>query len=238
MTKEDIQVINKEATSRGNKQYAKMVLIFLLTVVMSSLASWATRFVPNYSWLPFVRLIGAYLIVVFVVGPINAGFSKAALQLGFSDNIDGCVMDFMRGEKYIKAVQVYALYYAVTYFPLLISSLGDMFNVGILRMVALPFILISMYFFIFEFTLIDVILADRPDIGTINAFKLSMKMMKGNKGHYFSLIFSFTVWIIVSIVTCLVGLIFFVPYLRCANACFYEKIRDELGYINPDEIEL
>jgi uncharacterized membrane protein len=71
------------------------------------------------------------------------------------------------------------------------------------------------------------ILLDNTNIKTIDAIKLSNKMMNGHKIEYLLLQLSFFGWIILGIFTCGLLYLWLIPYMYVTNANFYNKIKEE-----------
>ena len=69
------------------------------------------------------------------------------------------------------------------------------------------------------------ILADHPEYTWKQCLDESRKMMKGHKWSLFCLQFSFIGWIIVSIFTLGVGLLWVTPYEQAATAAFYNELK-------------
>ena len=55
--------------------------------------------------------------------------------------------------------------------------------------------------------------------------------MKGYKWKYVCLSLSFIGWMLLSILTLGIGLIFLYPYMQVSYICFYEKICEEKGVV-------
>lgn len=70
------------------------------------------------------------------------------------------------------------------------------------------------------------IIADNPEISALDAIDKSKKMMDGHKWEYFCLQLSFIGWGILSIITCGIGFIWLVPYVKTSNTYFYENIKE------------
>ncbi|MBQ1962667.1 MAG: DUF975 family protein [Clostridia bacterium] len=68
------------------------------------------------------------------------------------------------------------------------------------------------------------IMAEYPEIGVIDALRNSAQLMKGNKWKLFCLDFSFLGWILLSILTCGIGVVFLTPYTEVATTAFYDGI--------------
>lgn len=91
-----------------------------------------------------------------------------------------------------------------------------------------------------EYWAIDYILAVRPDLSKDEAFRLSKKIMDGNKLDLFVLDISFFGWYILSILTFSLAGVFYVnPYVQATYVEFFDKIRNEAiveGRINPFDV--
>lgn len=104
-------------------------------------------------------------------------------------------------------------------------------NVGAMLLVGVKTVLWSLLFVIpgiikgFEYAIIPYILADDPTISTKDAFKKANTLMKGNKWRLFKLEFSFIGWILLSVLTFGVGVLFLMPYLNAAMAEFYVELK-------------
>lgn len=78
----------------------------------------------------------------------------------------------------------------------------------------------------FGLTQTSFILLDNPDMGVIDAMKLSWKMMKGYKMDYFILSLSFLGWAILLIFTLFIGYFWLVPYMQVTMCNFYNKVKE------------
>ena len=67
------------------------------------------------------------------------------------------------------------------------------------------------------------VLADNPDMTASEALRESRRIMKGHKWELFCLELSFIGWIILSVLTFGIGLIWLVPYFNAAHAAFYRR---------------
>ena len=79
----------------------------------------------------------------------------------------------------------------------------------------------------FEYAMIPYILADDPTISSKEAFAKSKQMMTGNKWRLFKLEISFIGWILLSCLTCGIGVIFLAPYMEAASAEFYVELKNK-----------
>lgn len=99
--------------------------------------------------------------------------------------------------------------WAVTY--MLLTLLGFALNL----LAAMPF------------TMSYYILSDNSDIKGVQALKASAKLMKGHYWEYMKMLLSFVPWIIFSIFTLYLALIWLVPYIETCMAVFYRNISGE-----------
>ena len=79
----------------------------------------------------------------------------------------------------------------------------------------------------YAYALTPYILIDNPELSANQAINLSQKMMKGHKFDMFILHLSFIGWIILSIFTFGIGLLWLLPYMMTAQAAFYQDVKKE-----------
>ena len=79
------------------------------------------------------------------------------------------------------------------------------------------------------------ILKDEPELKYNAAIEKSMSMMNGYKMKLFLLDLSFIGWMILSVLTLGIGLLFLQPYMSTARAAFYEDLKAELSGRNASE---
>ncbi len=68
------------------------------------------------------------------------------------------------------------------------------------------------------------ILADKPDIGPMQALRESKEMMDGYKAKYFLLGLRFLGWALLCILTLGIGFLWYVPYYQTSIAKFYDDL--------------
>ena len=74
------------------------------------------------------------------------------------------------------------------------------------------------------------LMAENPDLGVLEALRMSKYMMQGHKGRLFVLHLSFIVWFLLVGLTAGIGSIFLNPYLQSTQAAFF---LDLLGRKSP-----
>lgn len=85
---------------------------------------------------------------------------------------------------------------------------------------------------IYRYAMAPYILMDHPEMTGGEAITASKNLMKGKKWKLFCLEFSFIGWILLSILTFGILLLWIEPWMMAAQAAFYESIKDEV----PGEI--
>lgn len=101
----------------------------------------------------------------------------------------------------------------------------------------------TMLFFIpgivksYSYAMAPYILADNPELSGNDAITASRKLMNGKKGRLFCLDFSFIGWIILSVFTFGILVLWVGPWMEAARADFYESIKDEVPALIGKAVE-
>ena len=116
-------------------------------------------------------------------------------------------------------------------FIMLISMVAAIFTLGIGAIVVK-----------YMYSMVPYLLHDYPELTPREAMKISREMMSGQKWELFVLDLTFIGWILLSIITFGVGMIFVEPYISTARAAFYEdlkseKLVEEADNLNPTTAE-
>ena len=116
-------------------------------------------------------------------------------------------------------------------FIMLISMVAAIFTLGIGAIVVK-----------YMYSMVPYLLHDYPELTPREAMKISREMMSGQKWELFVLNLTFIGWILLSIITFGVGMIFVEPYMSTARAAFYEdlkseKLVEEADNLNPTTAE-
>lgn len=77
----------------------------------------------------------------------------------------------------------------------------------------------------YSYSLTFYIIKDNPEIGAMEALRRSKQMMKGFKGKLFLLQLSFIGWALLCILTVGIGFLWLMPYIKTAEAQFYENLK-------------
>ena len=77
----------------------------------------------------------------------------------------------------------------------------------------------------YSYAMTPYILLDRPELSATDAIKESEKMMNGHKMELFILDLSFIGWILLSILTCGVLVLYVEPYMMATRSAFYLELK-------------
>ncbi|MBO4434033.1 MAG: DUF975 family protein [Bacteroidales bacterium] len=86
----------------------------------------------------------------------------------------------------------------------------------------------------FSYAMTPYILNEYPNVGVNDSIDISRKMMKGHKLDLFLLELSFIGWILLSILTLGIGLLWLGPYMQTSMSIFYEDVKAEYIEKNGD----
>ena len=78
-----------------------------------------------------------------------------------------------------------------------------------------------------SYAMTNYILVDRPELSANEAINLSKDMMYGHKFDLFYLYLSFAGWLILSVFTLGIGLLWLIPYAQTAQASFYLDVKED-----------
>ena len=77
----------------------------------------------------------------------------------------------------------------------------------------------------YAYCMVPYLLYDYPELSVREAMKISREMMRGHKWKLFVLDLTFIGWIILSIFTLGLGILFVEPYQQAARSAFYEDLK-------------
>lgn len=89
----------------------------------------------------------------------------------------------------------------------------------------------------YSYSMTPYILNDNPELSGNAAIEKSMEMMQGNKWRLFLLDLSFIGWMILSILTLGIAMLWVLPYMIQTRAAFYETLKAETAVEEVAEIE-
>lgn len=152
----------------------------------------------------FIPIIGG-LLSFFIAAPLVVGLSSIYLNIirGFNAEVSQLFDGF----------KVFGLALG-TYF------LTTLFTFLWMLLLIVPGIIASI-----SYSMVYFIIIDNPGIGAMDAIRLSKEMMRGYKWQYFCLGFRFLGWVLLSILTFGIALLWVGAYMQTSFAHFYEMVR-------------
>ncbi len=109
--------------------------------------------------------------------------------------------------------------------PLVIGSeTATALPLGILGIALLIIGLIVLIVIVLSWAMTTYILLEDSDIRVMDAIRKSRQMMKGRKGRYFILALSFIGWILFSVLSFCIALLWIIPYVNQTQVCFYLEL--------------
>lgn len=174
-----------------------------------------------------------------ITGPLTLGFAMFAISIFRRQKTS--VVEILYGfERFGKALGLYLLmmvFILLWLFPVYIaipfliayfgSNLDMLFLTGdpfswVLFFIFLIILCIPAYIAYFRYSMSYYILADNPNIRSIDAIRKSKNIMKGNKWKLLCLYLSFIGWWILCMFTLGIGFLWLTPYIEVTTIAFYD----------------
>lgn len=154
---------------------------------------------------------------LLITGPMTLGYSMFAISI-FRKRETSAAEVFYGFERFVKA---FGLYIVMSVFIILWALL-----------LIVPGIIAA-----FRYSMCFFILADRPEIGIMEALAESKRMMKGNKWKLFCLFLSFIGWLALGLLTLGIGMLWVLPYMEVSVIAFYDIANGSLRAARSLEAE-
>ncbi|MCR4822876.1 MAG: DUF975 family protein [Treponema sp.] len=93
----------------------------------------------------------------------------------------------------------------------------------------------------YSYSMMFFVIAENPEIGATQSMNISKVMTNGHKADLFILDLSFLGWMILSVISCGIGLIWLLPYMTAAKTnAYYElkKMAFQSGNLSPSDFEV
>ena len=200
----------KSAWNSLSGNWGMAVLVFFILVILQGLVTFKIILISADPTIMLIfNIIGIItgIISIIVTGPFM--LSAAHISISFADEDYVEVSDVFYGFKYfsksISLLLLNALFTALWTLLLIVP--------GIIKGISY-----SMSYFVMR---------DNPELSANEARIRSAEMMDGYKLDYFLLSLSFIGWILLSVLTLGILLLWVIPYINVTTAKFYQ-------YINPD----
>lgn len=206
-------LLRSDARERLKGNWGTAVLTVLVYMVLS-IAMEGLGFVAG----DLLSLIGS-IVFIIAYGPLQYGLNSVFLKINrkqkteMSDLFTGFSSDI--GNKINAGVSIYL-------FTFLWSLL-----------LIIPGIVAS-----YSYSMTYFIMLDNPKMRSSDAIKKSKEMMKGHKMELFCLDLTFIGWILLSVLTLGIGMLWVSAYMTTARARFYEAISGSTGVTEEVETEV
>jgi len=163
------------------------------------------------------------LIDIVLITPVTIGIAFCYLRLIREKKFN--VKDILNGFKYfITGVVVYVIIDSMNIMSVLVSNIITV-NVVTTQFLSLVFGLVSIFLYLI-FSMVYYIIVDDPQIGVIGALTGSRKLMQGQIGRLFCLQLSFLGWILLTILSVGIGLLWVFPYIEVTTANLYLDLKN------------
>jgi uncharacterized membrane protein len=189
----------------------------------------------NSRWKTPVLCTLVYYLVVFAISALTNNHDESAFQGLVSILLylailplawSFCVMflDFIREEQ-VSLSSLFVGYKKPWWAKsLLIPLLVGIYTILWTLLLIIPGIIKS-----YSYAMSYFVYRDNKEIGCDAAIEESMRLMEGHKMDLFILDLSFIGWLLLSILTLGIGLLWLIPYVQSAHAHFYEDLIRERG---------
>ena len=210
------QEIKLQAKTNMSRQRATAILITLVAGVIGAVLGLFAR-IPWIGWIiSFCSMFVTILLQVNTSGAFASIYRDEQTSVGAV--ISNCGVNPLRK---IGGILWMALWIFLWYWP-------SIFTLGILMIVKA-----------LSYSMTPYILAECPDVTAKEALKLSIRMTNGHKGKLFVAQLSFIGWILLSMLTLFILMLFHVgPYMSTTMAGYYVELKKEAldkGVIRPEE---
>ncbi len=184
----------------------------------------------NGNWSEAIKIILVLFLISFVAGAIAGAITQStqsplgslasiAISAAFTFGFISFFLKISRDEEV-----TYKELFTKTHMWL--KFLIATFVSAIIIFVGTILFIIPGIIFAFAISQTFYVILDNPEMGVIDAIKLSSDMMKGYKVDYFVLILSFFGWAILCAFTFGIGFLWLMPYMSVTECNFYNKVKE------------
>lgn len=196
------------AALKGNWAPAVALTVIVLLVSFALVGSAQIPFFRTAAGMLYMNM-GTILLSVLFIMPLTIGYYNSSLELYRNGNPD------MIGNAFSYGFRNYGRNVWASFLLMLFVSLWSLLLVipGIIKW--------------YSYAMTPYILNDNPELSANQAIDRSRAMMRGHKFDLFYLHLSFIGWMILSVITLGIGMLWTTPYMYTAQAVFYEDIKSE-----------
>lgn len=193
------------AALKGN--WPQAIVATFLVLVLDALLDAVVYFGSEYSTVAVIAV--SVLLMFFLVLPLLLGYINSFSLMFYRSDREVLlnVKDIAFRDYFMGSVGMMAM--------ILVSSVCSL-------LLVVPGIIASYALFLTPY-----ILKDNHELSIMETLRLSRKMMEGHKMQLFKLQLSFLGWILLSVLTLGVGLLWLMPYMMTAMAAFYQDVREQ-----------
>lgn len=245
-----VSEIKKQAKSNLQGKWSTVVVLSLIYIAISYAITYASNFIP---------FIGIGLLIITI--PLQYGLIYSFIKIyrnekyTYSDLFTSTFNNFTKiwkviGNQLLKLivpiilliVSTCILVGSITFIYIASNNTSDsntiyMTLAGIFLIIGyIGYIASIIYLYVKDllYVLSYYVMYDNPNLTAKQIVEESERIMKGQRGRYFSLGLSFFGWILLVIITFGIGIIFLMPYIQISIAIFYE---DRIGKLNEVNVE-
>ena len=232
--------LKTKARNQLTGKYGGAIAMLLILDAISLAASFVISiFVPTGSILAYIVRLAVTFIASTFIGVFQIGVTLYFLKLACGQPV--ALQDVAYGFKNNpeKSLVISLVMTAISYVFQLSSDIPlEMYlnTMDIKYLFAgLPVMLVVMVIYVYVSLLVSQVyylLLDFPNYSAKELFGKSLQLMKGNMWRLFHLEFSFLPLILLSFLTCGIGLLWLMPYMHMASTNFY------LDLMNPAQADM
>jgi uncharacterized membrane protein len=171
-------------------------------------------------WGPAIGVTLLYFLIVILIEsiPYIGGIGTLLITGPFTLGLCAFFISYPRGRQ----VPFTTMFSGFNHFvpSLVLYLLVALFTLLWMLLLIVPGIIAS-----YRYSQAFYIMNDNPEIGAMEAIRLSSELMNGQKWKLFLLNLSFIGWILLGIITLGIGFIWITPYMATASANFYEDLK-------------
>lgn len=237
--------IRKSAREALSGKWGKAILILLAYFLFTFALGFVSGLVEDIALLSLIVEIATVVVSIPVSFGLIASFIKLKRgeEVKAFDFITYGFTNFSKGWKvagnmllkmwlpillYVLATIAFSF---ITAFGITASAMSDSASLMVIAMIVGIALFIAAFVYLFitslSYSLSYFIAYDNEAMSGKEVVEKSKEMMKGNRGKYVLLQLSFIGWVILSIFTLYIGMLWLTPYMQVAMVCFYEALKDK-----------
>lgn len=221
--------------------YTKPVLGTIVTFVLNLVCGNLTAMLfPGYTTMALILSEAFAFILTMILWVVSVGYGYMLLKLSRGKSYSLKDMGYFlknQPDRVLTAAFVLALINLVCTLPLnyfsLTAEVGSTLEEQTLWMSR--YLLLTVLSLVLNmllslpFAMTEYLLADHPEMDGFEALKASVRMMKGHIFQYLRLLISFVPWMLLSMFTLYIAMLWVLPYMETSCVMFYRELRGEFA---------